>query len=65
MDPGYFDIERKQDPREKANFLSKLCFGYTLPVFVKGRKGQLSISDVYRCLPYLKATPRGDALGAM
>ncbi|KAJ8707774.1 hypothetical protein PYW07_011451 [Mythimna separata] len=63
MDPGYFDIERKQNPRENASLLSKFCFWYTRPVFAKGRKGQLSISDVYRCTPGHKATPRGDELG--
>ncbi|XP_045770149.1 probable multidrug resistance-associated protein lethal(2)03659 isoform X1 [Maniola jurtina] len=64
MDPGYFDIERKQNPRERANYLSKLCFWYTRPVFVKGRKGQLNISDMYRCTPGHRAAPRGDVMGA-
>ncbi|XP_075988681.1 putative multidrug resistance-associated protein lethal(2)03659 [Anticarsia gemmatalis] len=63
MDPGYFDIERKQNPRETANVFSKLCFWYTRSIFVKGRKGQLSISDVYRCTPGHRAAPRGDQLG--
>ncbi|CAH2056105.1 unnamed protein product, partial [Iphiclides podalirius] len=63
MDPGYFDIERKQNPRETANLFSKLCFWYTRPVFEKGRKGQLSISDLYRCTPGHRAAPRGDVMG--
>ncbi|KAI8433409.1 hypothetical protein MSG28_015449 [Choristoneura fumiferana] len=63
MDPGYFDIERKRNPREEAGLLSKLTFWYTRELFVKGRKGQLSISDVYRCTPSHRAAPRGDALG--
>ncbi|CAH0699487.1 unnamed protein product [Spodoptera exigua] len=63
MDPGYFDIERKQNPRETASFISKCCFWYTKPIFAKGRKGQLSISDVYRCTPGHKAAPRGDTMG--
>ncbi|XP_048004217.1 probable multidrug resistance-associated protein lethal(2)03659 isoform X1 [Leguminivora glycinivorella] len=62
MDPGYFDTDRKQNPRETANLISKSCFWYTRSLFVKGRKGQLSISDVYRCTPGHKAAPRGDAL---
>ncbi|CAG4948811.1 unnamed protein product [Parnassius apollo] len=62
MDPGYFDIERKQNPREKANLFSKLCFWYTRPIFQKGRKGQLSISDIYRCTPGHRAAPRGDVM---
>ncbi|KAF9412843.1 hypothetical protein HW555_008747 [Spodoptera exigua] len=36
---------------------------YTKPIFAKGRKGQLSISDVYRCTPGHKAAPRGDTMG--
>ncbi|XP_013177157.1 PREDICTED: probable multidrug resistance-associated protein lethal(2)03659 isoform X1 [Papilio xuthus] len=62
MDPGYFDIERKQNPRETANIFSKLCYWYTRPVFEKGRKGQLSISDLYRCTPGHRAAPRGDVM---
>ncbi|VVC96832.1 unnamed protein product [Leptidea sinapis] len=58
MDPGYFDIERKQNPREKANLISKTSFWYTKQLFEKGRKGQLSISDVYRCTPGHRAAPR-------
>ncbi|CAG9577085.1 unnamed protein product [Danaus chrysippus] len=64
MDPGYFDAERKQNPREKANIFSKITFWYILPIFAKGRKGQLSISDVYRCSPEHRSSPLGDQLGA-
>nr|XP_049707106.1 probable multidrug resistance-associated protein lethal(2)03659 isoform X1 [Helicoverpa armigera] len=63
MDPGYFDVERKQNPKETASCLSKFCYWYTRPVFAKGRKGQLSISDVYRCTPGHRAAPRGDEMG--
>ncbi|XP_060808875.1 probable multidrug resistance-associated protein lethal(2)03659 [Amyelois transitella] len=62
MDPGYFDTVREQNPRERSNILAKLCFLYTWPIFAKGRKGQLSISDMYRCAPYHQATPRGDVM---
>ncbi|GBP66207.1 Probable multidrug resistance-associated protein lethal(2)03659 [Eumeta japonica] len=62
MDPGYFDIERKQNPKEKANIFSKACYWYTRDVFRKGRRGQLSISDVYRCTEGHRAAPRGDFL---
>ncbi|XP_045529572.1 probable multidrug resistance-associated protein lethal(2)03659 [Pieris brassicae] len=62
MDPGYFDTEREQNPREKANLFSKTCFWYTRQLFEKGRKGQLSISDVYRCTPGHRAAPRGDVM---
>ncbi|XP_053622023.1 probable multidrug resistance-associated protein lethal(2)03659 isoform X2 [Plodia interpunctella] len=62
MDPGYFDTVREQNPRERSNLLAKLCFLYTWPIFAKGRKGQLSISDMYRCAPYHQATPRGDVM---
>ncbi|CAG9794562.1 unnamed protein product [Diatraea saccharalis] len=63
MDPKYFDTERSQNPRERANVLSKLTFWYTRPVFAKGREGQLSISDVYRCTEEHRAAPRGDEIG--
>ncbi|KAJ2943306.1 hypothetical protein O0L34_g12113 [Tuta absoluta] len=63
MDPGYFDTERKQNPREKANLFSQVTYWYTLPIFAKGRKGQLSISDVYRCEDDHRAAPRGDVIG--
>ncbi|KAI5640112.1 ABC transporter domain-containing protein [Phthorimaea operculella] len=63
MDPGYFDTERKQNPREKANIFSQITYWYTLPIFAKGRKGQLSISDVYRCEAAHRAAPRGDVMG--
>ncbi|XP_068622328.1 probable multidrug resistance-associated protein lethal(2)03659 [Battus philenor] len=62
MDPGYFDIERKQNPRETANIFSKFTFWYTRTVFKKGRSGQLSISDLYRCTPGHRAAPRGDVM---
>ncbi|KAL4711269.1 hypothetical protein ACJJTC_019110 [Scirpophaga incertulas] len=63
MDPKYFDIERERNPRETANVLSKLTYWYMTPIFDKGRQGQLSISDVYRCSPEHRAAPRGDTLG--
>ncbi|XP_052748998.1 probable multidrug resistance-associated protein lethal(2)03659 [Galleria mellonella] len=62
MDPGYFDTEKKRNPRETANIFAKICFWYTWPIFAKGRKGQLSISNVYRCTPEHRATPRGDVM---
>ncbi|CAH0712839.1 unnamed protein product, partial [Brenthis ino] len=63
MDPGYFDVERKQNPRENANLISKACFWYTRQIFAKGRKGQLNISNMYRCTPGHRAAPRGDVIG--
>ncbi|XP_049883671.1 probable multidrug resistance-associated protein lethal(2)03659 [Pectinophora gossypiella] len=63
MDPGYFDTERKENPKDNANIFSRITFWYTRTLFAKGRKGQLSISDVYRCSPETKAAPRGDVMG--
>ncbi|XP_059046864.1 probable multidrug resistance-associated protein lethal(2)03659 [Achroia grisella] len=62
MDPGYFDTEKKRNPRETATIFTKMCFLYTWPIFLKGRKGQLSISDAYRCIADHRATPRGDVM---
>ncbi|CAH2056118.1 unnamed protein product, partial [Iphiclides podalirius] len=64
MDAGHYDTPRERNPRETANALSKLCFWYTRMIFIKGRKGDLSISDLYRCTPGHRAAPRGDTLGA-
>ncbi|CAG9786868.1 unnamed protein product [Diatraea saccharalis] len=63
MDPKCNNNEREQNPREKANLLSHLVYWYTKPIFDKGRKGQLSIADVYRCMPAHRAAPRGDEMG--
>ncbi|KPJ19664.1 putative multidrug resistance-associated protein lethal(2)03659 [Papilio machaon] len=64
MDPGHYDTNRQQNPRESANILSKLCFWYTRGIFVKGHIGELTISDLYRCTPGHRAAQRGDTLGA-
>ncbi|XP_048487991.1 probable multidrug resistance-associated protein lethal(2)03659 [Plutella xylostella] len=64
MDPGYFDTVREQNPREKANPISQVTFWYTRSIFSRGRRGQLGISDVYRCSPEHVATDRGDALAS-
>ncbi|XP_041970656.1 probable multidrug resistance-associated protein lethal(2)03659 [Aricia agestis] len=65
MDPGYFDIPREEHPYVKANVFSKLSFWYTRPLFIKGRNGDLSMSDVYRCLPDHRGVLQGDSLGAI
>ncbi|CAK1546480.1 unnamed protein product [Leptosia nina] len=62
MDPGYFNIERERNPRETANIISRLSYWYTLPTFKKGRSGQLSISDIYRCIPSFRSSLRGDVM---
>ncbi|XP_041970272.1 probable multidrug resistance-associated protein lethal(2)03659 [Aricia agestis] len=65
MDPGYFDKQRDRNPRETSNPFSSLCFWYTRPIFVKGRRGDLTIDDIYRCTPSHRAAPRGDAMAGV
>ncbi|CAH4036336.1 unnamed protein product [Pieris brassicae] len=64
MDSGRYDTERLQNPREKASLLSKICFSYTRHIFHLGRKRQLTINDLYRCLARHRAALNGDHLSA-
>lgn len=51
-----------QNPRERANPLSFLCFCYTLPTFIKGRKKTLDSSDLYAALKTHKSDTLGNKL---
>ncbi|XP_055853123.1 probable multidrug resistance-associated protein lethal(2)03659 [Episyrphus balteatus] len=53
-----------QNPRERANPLSFLCFCYTLPTFWKGRKKVLDSSDLYSALKTHKSDTLGNKLCA-
>ncbi|XP_017117181.1 probable multidrug resistance-associated protein lethal(2)03659 [Drosophila elegans] len=48
-----------ENPRERANIISALCFWYTMPTFIKGRKETLGTKDLFRALKEHKS----DALG--
>ncbi|XP_046597102.1 ATP-binding cassette sub-family C member 4 isoform X2 [Neodiprion lecontei] len=52
----------RRNPKETANFLSWLCFGWTLPIFSKGVKRGLQISDLYDPLKANRSVALGDRL---
>ncbi|XP_055908743.1 probable multidrug resistance-associated protein lethal(2)03659 [Eupeodes corollae] len=53
-----------QNPRERANPLSFLCFCYTIPTFRKGRKKVLDSGDLYAALKTHKSDTLGNQLSA-
>lgn len=57
-------IEHPANPREDANFLSKLFFTWTIPFFRKGYKKILQIDDVYKPLSCDRSQQLGDRLEA-
>ncbi|KAF5283708.1 hypothetical protein FQR65_LT13743 [Abscondita terminalis] len=61
MDHEKRKIKRK-NPRENANPLSVMTFGYTLPTLFEGWKKELQISDVYETLTEHKSNILGDRL---
>lgn len=50
------------NPREKANFLSKLFFIWTIPIFRKSFSRILQIEDIYEPLPEDRSQKLGDRL---
>ncbi|XP_055375264.1 probable multidrug resistance-associated protein lethal(2)03659 [Condylostylus longicornis] len=64
MESGYSKTYENlpRNPREKANIFSFLCFGYTLPIFWKGRKKDLDEKDLYKALDEHKSEILGDKL---
>ncbi|CAD6992119.1 probable multidrug resistance-associated protein lethal(2)03659 [Ceratitis capitata] len=53
-----------ENPRERANVISALCFWYTLPIFFKGRKKTLDTKDLYKALTVHKSETLGNDLSA-
>ncbi|KAL7740941.1 hypothetical protein ACLKA6_014096 [Drosophila palustris] len=51
-----------ENPREHANFLSAICFWFTMPTFLKGRKKMLETEDLYKALKEHKSETLGDKL---
>ncbi|XP_046744998.1 ATP-binding cassette sub-family C member 4-like [Diprion similis] len=51
-----------KSPEETASFLSALCFGWTLPIFIKGAKRDLQITDLYDPLKSNESKELGDRL---
>uniref|UniRef100_A0A182V3W3 Uncharacterized protein n=1 Tax=Anopheles merus TaxID=30066 RepID=A0A182V3W3_ANOME len=54
--------EREPCPRQKANFLSYIIFGWTIPIFFKGYKKELNTDDLYQPLREHKSDGLGDRL---
>ncbi|XP_046432670.1 ATP-binding cassette sub-family C member 4-like [Neodiprion fabricii] len=51
-----------KSPEETASFLNALCFGWTLPIFLKGAKRDLQITDLYDPLKSDESKGLGDRL---
>ncbi|KNC31637.1 putative multidrug resistance-associated protein lethal(2)03659 [Lucilia cuprina] len=49
-----------QNPYERVNIFSRLCFWYTLSIFFKGRKKTLDTKDLYRALNEHKSETLGN-----
>ncbi|KAH1014057.1 hypothetical protein HUJ04_002952 [Dendroctonus ponderosae] len=53
---------KKDNPKKKANFLSKLFFAWTVPLFQIGNKRKIQLTDLYKTLPADKSEFLGDKL---
>ncbi|XP_046428417.1 ATP-binding cassette sub-family C member 4-like [Neodiprion fabricii] len=60
--PNEIEEHRRRNPKETANFLSWLCFGWTLPIFMQGRKRSLQLKDLYDPLKSNKSGNLGNRL---
>lgn len=54
--------DREVCPRQKANFLSYIIFGWTIPIFFKGYKKELNSDDLYQPLKEHKSDGLGHRL---
>ncbi|KAJ3659607.1 hypothetical protein Zmor_011288 [Zophobas morio] len=52
--------ERQNNPRQKANIISKLTFWYTYDLFKTGFKRELEEKDLYEVVPQLNTSELGD-----
>lgn len=50
------------NPRETANILSTIVFGWTVPLFLKGYKKDLDMGDMYQPLTSDRSESLGDRL---
>lgn len=60
MESNYRELP--PNPRESANILSIIFFGWTLPLFKKGCESVLELKDVFRPLNCDKSEFLGDRL---
>ncbi|XP_017097931.2 probable multidrug resistance-associated protein lethal(2)03659 [Drosophila bipectinata] len=54
-----------ENPREHSNFISAHSFWYTIPMFVKGSKITLNVTDLYKVLKEHKSEKLGNELGTL
>ncbi|XP_017069976.2 LOW QUALITY PROTEIN: probable multidrug resistance-associated protein lethal(2)03659 [Drosophila eugracilis] len=54
--------ELPENPKERSNLFSKLCFWYTIPILMKGSKDSLETKDIYKTLTEHKSDTLGDKL---
>lgn len=54
--------EQVLNPKEKSNPISSLFFLWTIPLFRKGYKKELTIEDIYTTLKKDKSDKLGDIL---
>ncbi|XP_058066855.1 probable multidrug resistance-associated protein lethal(2)03659 [Anopheles bellator] len=59
---GLKDKDRELCPRQKANVLSYVVFGWTIPIFFKGYKKELTTDDLYQPLKDHKSDGLGNRL---
>lgn len=59
-----YQHELPPNPRETANILSIIFFGWTIPLFKKGYESVLQLNDVFRPLNCDKSQSLGDRLEA-
>ncbi|XP_050307150.1 ATP-binding cassette sub-family C member 4-like [Anthonomus grandis grandis] len=58
---GAFKLKR-DSPWTKANVVSKLFFTWTIPLFYKGSKRKIQMTDLYKTLPSDRSERLGDKL---
>ncbi|XP_052861311.1 probable multidrug resistance-associated protein lethal(2)03659 [Anopheles cruzii] len=59
---GLKDKDREPCPRQKANVLSYAVFGWTIPIFLKGYRKELTTEDLYQPLKDHKSDGLGNRL---
>lgn len=64
MENADLDRAMPRNPAEAANPLSKLLFWYVIPVFMKSRKKEIGMEDLYQAMKAHKSDGLGDRMCA-